>query len=46
MAEITGAQSLIQSLESAGVDTVFGIPGATILSAASLTRFEFGLVVG
>ena len=33
MAEITGAQSLIQSLESAGVDTVFGIPGGAILPA-------------
>jgi len=33
MTEITGAQSLIQSLESAGVDTVFGIPGGAILPA-------------
>jgi acetolactate synthase-1/2/3 large subunit len=30
---ITGAQSLIRSLESAGVDTVFGIPGGAILPA-------------
>ena len=33
MAEITGAQSLINSLESAGVDTIFGIPGGAILPA-------------
>ena len=33
MTEINGAQSLIQSLESAGVDTVFGIPGGAILPA-------------
>ena len=33
MTEITGAQSLVQSLESAGVDTVFGIPGGAILPA-------------
>jgi acetolactate synthase I/II/III large subunit len=33
MTEITGAQSLIQSLESSGVDTVFGIPGGAILPA-------------
>jgi len=33
MAEITGAQSLIQALESSGVDTVFGIPGGAILPA-------------
>ncbi|WP_232678069.1 acetolactate synthase large subunit [Nocardioides sp. R-C-SC26] len=32
-AEITGAQSLIKSLESAGVDTIFGIPGGAILPA-------------
>ena len=30
---MTGAQSLVQSLESAGVDTVFGIPGGAILPA-------------
>jgi acetolactate synthase-1/2/3 large subunit len=30
---MTGAQSLIRSLEAAGVDTVFGIPGGTILPA-------------
>ncbi len=28
---LTGAQSLVRSLESAGVDTVFGIPGGAIL---------------
>jgi acetolactate synthase-1/2/3 large subunit len=28
---ITGAQSLVRSLEAAGVDTVFGIPGGAIL---------------
>ena len=34
MAEpMTGAQSLIRSLECAGVDTVFGIPGGAILPA-------------
>ncbi|MGP7961165.1 acetolactate synthase large subunit [Sanguibacter sp. A247] len=31
--EMTGAQSLVRSLESAGVDTVFGIPGGAILPA-------------
>jgi acetolactate synthase I/II/III large subunit len=31
--EMTGAQSLIRSLEEAGVDTVFGIPGGAILPA-------------
>jgi acetolactate synthase I/II/III large subunit len=30
---MTGAASLIRSLESAGVDTVFGIPGGAILPA-------------
>ncbi len=30
---MTGAQSLIRSLESAGADTVFGIPGGAILPA-------------
>ena len=30
---MTGAQSLIASLEAAGVDTVFGIPGGAILPA-------------
>ncbi|MBU6148231.1 MAG: acetolactate synthase large subunit [Actinomycetales bacterium] len=30
---ITGAQSLIRSLEAAGVDVVFGIPGGAILPA-------------
>jgi acetolactate synthase-1/2/3 large subunit len=30
---ITGAQSLIRSLEAVGVDTVFGIPGGAILPA-------------
>ena len=33
MTEISGAQSLIQALESSGVDTVFGIPGGAILPA-------------
>ncbi len=28
---ITGASSIVRSLEAAGVDTVFGIPGGTIL---------------
>ncbi|HMG29635.1 MAG TPA: acetolactate synthase large subunit [Jiangellaceae bacterium] len=32
-ATITGAASLIRSLEAAGVDTVFGIPGGAILPA-------------
>ena len=31
--QITGAQSLVRSLESVGVDTVFGIPGGAILPA-------------
>ncbi|MBE1611388.1 acetolactate synthase large subunit [Actinopolymorpha pittospori] len=31
--QMTGAQSLIKSLEAAGVDTVFGIPGGAILPA-------------
>ncbi|MDH5277967.1 MAG: thiamine pyrophosphate-binding protein, partial [Actinomycetota bacterium] len=30
---MTGAQSLIRSLEDVGVDTVFGIPGGAILPA-------------
>jgi len=29
--EITGAQSLVQSMEAAGVEVVFGIPGGAIL---------------
>ncbi|NUR07851.1 MAG: acetolactate synthase large subunit [Nocardioidaceae bacterium] len=32
-AQVTGAQSLIKSLEAAGADTVFGIPGGAILPA-------------
>ena len=31
--QLTGAQSLVRSLESVGVDTVFGIPGGAILPA-------------
>jgi acetolactate synthase-1/2/3 large subunit len=31
--QISGAQSLVRSLEHAGVDTVFGIPGGAILPA-------------
>jgi len=31
--QVTGAQSLIRSLEAAGADTVFGIPGGAILPA-------------
>jgi acetolactate synthase I/II/III large subunit len=31
--QVTGAQSLIRSLEHAGVDTIFGIPGGAILPA-------------
>ncbi|MGH3365691.1 MAG: acetolactate synthase large subunit, partial [Nocardioidaceae bacterium] len=31
--QVTGAQSLIRSLEHAGVDAVFGIPGGAILPA-------------
>ena len=31
--EVTGAQSLVKSLECVGVDTVFGIPGGAILPA-------------
>ncbi len=30
---VTGAQSLIRSLEAAGTDTIFGIPGGAILPA-------------
>jgi acetolactate synthase I/II/III large subunit len=33
MSVVTGAQSLIKSLEAAGVDVVFGIPGGAILPA-------------
>jgi acetolactate synthase-1/2/3 large subunit len=32
-APMTGAQSLVRSLESAGVDVIFGIPGGAILPA-------------
>jgi len=32
-AQITGAQSLVKSLESAGVEVMFGIPGGAILPA-------------
>ncbi len=31
--QVTGAESLIKSLEAAGVDTVFGIPGGAVLPA-------------
>jgi acetolactate synthase-1/2/3 large subunit len=31
--EVTGAQSLVLSLEAVGADTVFGIPGGAILPA-------------
>src|SRR5690349_13735930 len=31
--QITGAQSLVRSLESAGVEVIFGIPGGAILPA-------------
>ncbi|HQR28107.1 MAG TPA: acetolactate synthase large subunit [Nocardioides sp.] len=31
--QVTGAQSLIRSLEHAGADTIFGIPGGAILPA-------------
>ena len=30
---LTGAQSLVRSLESVGVEVVFGIPGGAILPA-------------
>jgi acetolactate synthase-1/2/3 large subunit len=33
VAHLTGAQSLIRSLEAVGADTVFGIPGGAILPA-------------
>ncbi|MFI2707540.1 acetolactate synthase large subunit [Nocardioides sp. CER28] len=33
MSEITGAQSLVKSLEAAGAENVFGIPGGAILPA-------------
>ena len=32
-AEISGASSLVKSLEAAGVDVMFGIPGGAILPA-------------
>lgn len=32
-AQVTGAQSLVRSLESAGVENIFGIPGGAILPA-------------
>ena len=32
-AQVTGAQSLIKSLEAAGADNIFGIPGGAILPA-------------
>ncbi|MBS42930.1 MAG: acetolactate synthase large subunit [Nocardioides sp.] len=32
-AEMTGAQSLVKSLEAAGAETIFGIPGGAILPA-------------
>ncbi|QLQ10279.1 MAG: acetolactate synthase large subunit [Nocardioidaceae bacterium] len=31
--QVTGAQSLVRSLEAAGVETIFGIPGGAILPA-------------
>ena len=31
--EITGASSLVKSLEAAGIDVMFGIPGGAILPA-------------
>ena len=31
--KMSGAKSLVQSLESAGVDVMFGIPGGAILPA-------------
>ena len=31
--QVTGAQSLVRSLESVGAEIVFGIPGGTILPA-------------
>ena len=33
MTKVTGAQSLVNSLEAAGVDVMFGIPGGAILPA-------------
>src|SRR5689334_24661054 len=33
MSDITGAQSLVKSLEAAGAENVFGIPGGAILPA-------------
>src|SRR5688572_31803101 len=33
MSGVTGAQSLMRSLESAGVEVIFGIPGGAILPA-------------
>ncbi|WP_285736561.1 thiamine pyrophosphate-binding protein, partial [Kitasatospora phosalacinea] len=32
-AHLTGAEALVRSLETLGVDTVFGIPGGAILPA-------------
>ena len=36
--ELTGAQSLVKSLEKVGAETVFGIPGGAILPARSTRR--------
>ena len=37
--QITGAQSLIRSLERAGAENIFGIPGGAILPATARGKF-------
>ena len=36
--ELTGAQSLVKSLEQVGADTVFGIPGGAILPGRTIDQ--------
>ncbi len=40
--QVTGAQSLVSSLEAAGAEVVFGIPGGAILPAYDLVHVDFG----
>ena len=44
MSQMNGASALVASLEAAGVDVMFGIPGGAILPAASpsLSRSKSG----
>ena len=43
MSQITGAQSLVKSLEAAGVDVMFGLPGGAILLTIRSTIQEFDI---